>query len=127
MAGLARSDVWAAAVGSSLLLYDSVSTRAHALNASAALVWEECLSASTPEEVVAAVGDLVPDGVSVEADVRTSLDTFASLGLLVADRPGPGPEHPVPLERASVARGAPGEHTTATLGLLATRLAFRSP
>jgi hypothetical protein len=88
----ARRDVVSARAGGHLLLFEPASRRLHALNASAALVWERLDGTTTAHAIATQLGErYASDRAVVEADVAAVIGRFAGLGLLAGSVPGAAP------------------------------------
>lgn len=81
----ARDDIVFRRLDDEWVLYDPVSDQLHALNLSAALVWELCTGEATADEIAAAVRRAFETPVEPEAvrrDVGDAIARFAREGLL---------------------------------------------
>ncbi|MHB1414176.1 MAG: PqqD family protein [Chloroflexota bacterium] len=72
-------------VDGELVLYDPVRQRVHALNCTAAFIWQFCDGRHDTEEIVAALAERYPGNrASIEQDVQATLGLFLQQGLLQA-------------------------------------------
>ncbi len=100
-----RPDLVSVRLGGELLLFEPDARRLHALNASAALVWQRIDGASTVGDIAAGLGErYAPDRALVEQDVAAVLDRLVGLGLLCAEAAGP-----VEIEHTATCRPAPAK------------------
>ena len=81
---LRRPDVISQPAGQETLLYDPVADAVHALNRTAAAVWEMCDGQHTPADMAAhlCARFAIAPGRDVAADVQTALARFGQEGLL---------------------------------------------
>lgn len=81
-----RPDVVFRPLGPEWVLYDPESRKVHVLNATAALVWRLCDGEHRTEDMVRTLRETVepsPDEATVRVDVRETIRTFRSEGLLL--------------------------------------------
>ena len=78
-----RDDLAARELEGEVLLYDSSGARAHALNATAARVWELCDGTRTLDEIVDGIREIFDvDKPTARRDVERLLVEFGQRGLL---------------------------------------------
>ena len=81
----ARPDVVFRRLDAEWVIFDPRNQELHALNLTAALVWEYCSGEATVDEIAEAVGGAfasAPNAGDVHRDVRETLARFARAGLL---------------------------------------------
>lgn len=72
-------------VDGELVLYDPRRRRVHALNATAAFIWQTCDGERDQASILATLTGRYPDSrEAIEADVRETLALFISEGLLAS-------------------------------------------
>lgn len=80
-----RADVVFRQLDDEWVAFDPVAQRLHAMNLTAALVWEHCTGDLTVQEITRAVHDAFGDGgdlAAVARDVEEMIARFGSEGLL---------------------------------------------
>ena len=81
----ARADVLYRKLVDGGLVYDSISTRIHHLNDTAAFVWEACQGGSRISDIVTQMcGHYESEAVGIEQDVASILKEFDRVDLLEA-------------------------------------------